>query len=125
MGYYTADPYNEPEKFGLTFVAEVDDKDASYSFNKMVVWRRDSDGKLFWAADSGCSCPSPFEGYNAVEDLSPLPEKAEEFIDSLTRHESYSCEGLVNAEGKCSYKFCKGYLYDDGQRLDMRKAAQL
>lgn len=51
--------YYDPEKFGLTPVAEVDIA-GSYEFDMFVVWRR-QDGKLAWATDSGCSCPIPFE----------------------------------------------------------------
>jgi hypothetical protein len=29
----------------------------------LVLWRHLDTGKLFWATDSGCSCPTPFEGY--------------------------------------------------------------
>lgn len=59
--------YYEPEKFGLTEVAEVDAA-GGYSFDKFVIWS-DSRGGYRWASDSGCSCPIPFEAFN----LSNLP----------------------------------------------------
>lgn len=62
--------YSAPEKFGLTIVAELE-KDLSYSFDKLVVWR-DANGKLYFAGDAGCSCPSPFEDYKSVDSLTPL-----------------------------------------------------
>ncbi|WP_367137995.1 hypothetical protein [Saccharothrix sp. HUAS TT1] len=68
MGWYDPDPYNQPEKFGLTSVAEVHWDDDSYQFDFMVVWY-DAEGKLYWATDSGCSCPSPFEDYRSLESL--------------------------------------------------------
>lgn len=59
-------PYYNPEKMGLSTVAEFDAAD-SWDFDKFVVW---TDGKvLFWAADSGCSCPIPFEDINSLGDL--------------------------------------------------------
>ena len=59
--------YNEPEEFGLTVVGDSD-ANGDYEFDMFVVW---TDGKhLFWATDSGCSCPSPFEDFRAVSDLS-------------------------------------------------------
>ena len=59
-------PYYHPEKMGLSTVAEFDSAD-SYEFDKFVVW---TDGKaLFWATDSGCSCPTPFEDINNLGDL--------------------------------------------------------
>ena len=38
-----------------------------------VVWKH-KDGRVFWAHDSGCSCPSPFEDYNNLSDLTELTE---------------------------------------------------
>jgi hypothetical protein len=51
--------YYQPEAFGLTIVAELENG-GSYEFDTIVVWRRDS-GQLLWATDAGCSCPTPFE----------------------------------------------------------------
>jgi hypothetical protein len=33
-----------------------------YDFDTTVILKKD--GNFFWAYDSGCSCPTPFEGYN-------------------------------------------------------------
>ena len=46
---------------------ESPDPKACYDFNLFGVWI--IDGVAYWASDSGCSCPSPFENYNKVEDL--------------------------------------------------------
>lgn len=54
--------YDDPGKFGLAIVAEVNRAD-SYEFDMFVVWRRVEDGRLLYAEDSGCSCPSPFEDH--------------------------------------------------------------
>lgn len=70
MAWDEPDVYHQPEKFGLTVVAEVD-AGASYEFDMTVVWKHE-DGRLFWATDSGCSCPSPFEAYTSLDDLSVL-----------------------------------------------------
>ena len=64
--------YGEPSKVGLEIVAELD-TGGSYEFNKVVVWRRKLDGAYLWLADSGCSCPSPFEDYG-VDALKPLTD---------------------------------------------------
>lgn len=61
MSFYAPDLYNQPEHFGLTVVGEAEDADASYSFDIFVVWR-DQSGQIYWASDSGCSCPSPLRG---------------------------------------------------------------
>jgi hypothetical protein len=53
-------PYYKPEAFGLTQVFSIDFSDGCYQFDLLVVWK-DADGRLYYAEDSGCSCPSPFE----------------------------------------------------------------
>lgn len=67
--------YYHPEKHGLTLLGEVDTAD-SYEFCKLVVWRRDADGAMFWATDQGCSCPSPFEDCASVDQLDAIADVA-------------------------------------------------
>jgi hypothetical protein len=89
--------YNPPKDYALLNSAEL--RGESYEFCLVAVWKRTSDGKLFGAADSGCSCPTPFgdltpEGMKPIEstdDLLPLaatilyeePAKAKK---TLTNH---------------------------------------
>jgi hypothetical protein len=63
------DVYYNPENFGLETIGEVDWDDESYSFNMTAVWCDKETGQLYWADDSGCSCPSPFEDYNDRDKL--------------------------------------------------------
>jgi hypothetical protein len=63
-------PYYQPKDLGLEIVAEFE-ADISYEFEMVVVWK-DEKGKLYWATDSGCSCPEPYEDYDTIEDLFPL-----------------------------------------------------
>lgn len=65
-GYDNA--YSNPEKLGLEIFGMAEDTDMSYEFNMFAVWR-DSSGQLYFANDSGCSCPSPFEDYRKISDL--------------------------------------------------------
>lgn len=58
-------PYYNPEKFGLEIVAELNPF-LSYEFDMVIVWK-DKEGNLYWAADAGCSCPTPFEEYTSIE----------------------------------------------------------
>ncbi|TVZ01222.1 hypothetical protein EAS64_33630 [Trebonia kvetii] len=69
MGWSTPDVYNQPEAFGLEIVATVEDEYASYSFTTFVILRDPATGEVFYASDSGCSCPSPFEDYTSRESL--------------------------------------------------------
>jgi hypothetical protein len=54
-------PYYKPEAFDLETIGEVEFSSGSYEFDTAVVWRN-SAGELFGAHDSGCSCPTPFDG---------------------------------------------------------------
>ncbi|MFD5814355.1 hypothetical protein [Streptomyces sp. NPDC127038] len=55
-----SDIYGSPEKYGLRTIGEVQWGDACYSFDLTVVWQDTTTGALYFADDSGCSCPSPF-----------------------------------------------------------------
>lgn len=86
MSYYN-DVYSSPEKHGLEILGSVNDWDACYSFDMIVVWRRKEDGALLYGTDSGCSCPSPFEDYDTDDKLTPLTdENFEEFKKELSAH---------------------------------------
>ena len=57
---------SSPELCGLTLIA-CEDIAGSWEFDMFAIW---TNGRsLFWATDSGCSCPMPFEDYNSAEDL--------------------------------------------------------
>lgn len=66
---YGEDVYNSPGKYGLDSVGCVEWHDEPYSFNLTGTWRDPATGVLYWADDSGCSCPSPFEDYTDRESL--------------------------------------------------------
>lgn len=70
MGFYLPDPYNQPEEFGLTPVASLEE-DEPYQFDILQVWKHE-DGTFYYASDSGCSCPSPFEDFTKLEHLEVL-----------------------------------------------------
>lgn len=54
-------PYYDPQMYGLELVGTVDWTDEPYEFDMTAVWRDPQTGDLFYADDSGCSCPIPFE----------------------------------------------------------------
>lgn len=62
--------YYSPEKHDLEVFDEVETA-GSYEFDTTVIWD-DKDGNLYWAHDSGCSCPTPFENFSTVADLNVL-----------------------------------------------------
>jgi hypothetical protein len=63
--------YYNPESCGLEIFAE-EDIGGSYEFDTLCVWREKKTGFLYWAQDSGCSCPTPFEGRSSIADLTPM-----------------------------------------------------
>lgn len=55
---YRTNPYNYPENRGVSILV-AKDVAGDYSFAMFIVW---TDGQqLYYATDSGCSCPTPFE----------------------------------------------------------------
>ena len=102
MGYYDDDVYYQPEKFGLTPILEINLEDEPYQFHIFAMWRHE-DGTVYWATDSGCSCPSPFEDYKSVNDLNEYDYVAiEEYLrDSINSYSSTITEDNID-----------GYLYD-------------
>lgn len=67
---YDKNCYYHPEVHGLSVFDEVETA-GSYEFDTTVVWE-DAEGNLYWAHDSGCSCPTPFESYTSISDLNKL-----------------------------------------------------
>lgn len=52
-----------PEAFGLKTVVLLEAR-GGYEFDSFLVLVDPDSGRYFWAADSGCSCPTPFESFN-------------------------------------------------------------
>jgi hypothetical protein len=81
---WQTNPYYNPEKVGLEIVKVFDGGEA-YSFDLIVVWKN-TDGEFWYAADSGCSCPSPFEYIHTYEDFDRLTtDNFDKFQDYITK----------------------------------------
>jgi hypothetical protein len=89
--------YYNPEKFGLETIGEIDWSSGAYEFDLTVVWKRTLDGRFVYAEDSGCSCPSPFEG-TGVDELVVLRKRG----------------GLADFKAHCAEREGTSY---DGPRL--------
>jgi hypothetical protein len=63
--------YN-PEDYGVSIVYEFEAYEPDYSFDTLVVVRELATGKLYCAADSGCSCPVPFEDHTFPTDYTEV-----------------------------------------------------
>ncbi len=75
MSYSTPDVYCQPDKFELSPIGELDEPDLDYEFSMLCVWQH-ADGRLFYATDHGCSCPSPFEMHTSLDDLDEITSES-------------------------------------------------
>jgi len=88
MGIFVSDVYHNPEEFGLETIGELELREPDYNFDILLVQRDTSTGKFYVNADSGCSCPSPFEDFTTKESLgTPLTahEAVSKIIDTCNK----------------------------------------
>jgi len=45
-----------------------------YSFDYRAIWVHEDSGIIYAAYSSGCSCPTPFEEFRSLDDLSVVPD---------------------------------------------------
>lgn len=85
--------YYNPEKWGLVQVASIDWSDGNWQFDLTVVWQH-TDGTFYTADSAGCSCPSPFEEYDELSDLTVLDLKSlrTKCLDFLNRAHKWGGE---------------------------------
>lgn len=81
----TPNVYYHPEHYGLEVIGDIEWDNEAWQFNMTVVWR-DQAGNFYYADDSGCSCPSPFEDLT-LERLTRV-ERLQDLIDHLTERAS-------------------------------------
>jgi len=95
-----SDLYYAPEKHGLETIGEISWSEPNWDFDLTCVWKQ-ARGKFYIASDSGCSCPSPFEDFTAVEDLEGPFTKAElrkrlmSMVNETDRYYGYSKDNLT------------------------------
>jgi len=87
--------YYNPDKFGLTPVGEVEWSSGSYEFDMTVVWRK-PDGSLVYGEDSGCSCPSPFEGHGVNDLTSCTPASLQAHLEERNRYRDASSAAIAD-----------------------------
>lgn len=86
--------YGQPEKFGLRTIGEMQWGEACWSFDLTVVWQDTTTGALYFAEDSGCSCPSPFE--NTGRDDLTLIDRPQTFIDHVNKRVAEMADGYLS-----------------------------
>lgn len=102
MGYNLPDVYNQPDKFGIELLGSVDLSEPNYDFDLFVVWRRpDVNGYEYgWLSDAGCSCPSPFEDYNSVDDIFwGTREEVADAFENVLQGGGYTASERASAHG--------------------------
>ena len=60
---YDHNVFCSPEKLDLELVETLEEDGLCYAYNTFIVVKHVPTGRLFYAEDSGCSCPTPFEEY--------------------------------------------------------------
>lgn len=78
-GWYSNSGDAKTSDFEMLDSIEWDDE--SYQFNMTGVFHHKPTGALFYATDSGCSCPSPFEDMT-VDRLKPLA-RMQDWLDHV------------------------------------------
>ncbi|QIK64126.1 hypothetical protein G7068_13665 [Leucobacter viscericola] len=79
--------HDNPADFGMIKVDEFDLSDGCWQFDYVMVWQSITDKRVFYVGtDSGCSCPSPYEDVQSIEDLERLnPDNPRPQIETLFR----------------------------------------
>lgn len=87
FGGWERNIYYNPAAAGFDLVATLD-ADLAYEFDLVILLRDLETGKLYAAADAGCSCPTPFEDYDRLSKLVPVTTEAD--VEALVTGRSYS-----------------------------------
>lgn len=91
--------YDVSDRLGLTVVAEFNDPHASYSFDDFIIWQDNETGFLYYGADSGCSCPSPYENVYSLADLTRITKTGDGWKNFRKVFATY-CAGPGYHEGR-------------------------
>jgi hypothetical protein len=91
--------YYSPEEHGLEVFGVLDEPDMCYEFHTLAVWKGLHDGRLRYAEDSGCSCPSPFEECHSTADLTEIThDSLDQFWTDVNDFCGYSTQGDLACE---------------------------
>lgn len=75
--------YYDSDKLGLKVVAEID-FGGSFDFDIHIVFENEK-GEYYYLSDSGCSCPTPFDGQTLKDGQKIDKEGLNNFIESFRR----------------------------------------
>ena len=83
--YNSDNIYNDPKKWGLVPITD-EDRAGPYEFDIFSAWYAPKDKRpgVFFATDSGCSCPTPFSNFVERSDLN-WTNRVEEVMSAIDR----------------------------------------
>ena len=103
--------YYDPKKWGLVPLISLDIA-GDYEFDIFAIWFDPKDKEkcngLYYANDSGCSCPSPFSAYTKLSDLQ-FSNREEEILASINAwgREAYEKHDISSLKTKVREYFDK------------------
>lgn len=89
-------PYYDSDTLSLEIIS-FERSSGSYEFDTLCFWAT-QDGRVFTAQDSGCSCPTPFEGYagKALDDILSGLERVGSVNQAETTFDSWNVNDGYN-----------------------------
>lgn len=82
----------------LTLVTDFEWSDEPYEFDLTRIYHHPDTNQIFYAHDSGCSCPMPFEDFNSIDDytkadsLQAMFDVLKDTREDKCSHEEYNDE---------------------------------
>jgi len=97
---FTENPYYNPKECGLEIFDEVE-TGGSYEFDTLVIFKKLDDNTLWYAQDSGCSCPTPFESFNSLASLKSITlDTFHGFDEALKNHYNIEINKYIEVKEK-------------------------
>ena len=101
--------YYDPEKFGLRTIGEAEFSSGGYEFDTTVVWQDVETGALYYASDSGCSCPCPFDSESRatitrIDRMQDLIDHLEERKEECYRYDTsneWNASDVASIDAEC------------------------
>lgn len=84
--------YQYPENHRLKIIS-VFEREPQWDFNMHVIFKHEDTNKVYYAHDSGCSCPTPFEDFSGIDDMEEITKEGFESFSSMIMREDYGTVG--------------------------------
>jgi hypothetical protein len=84
--------YSDPKKHGFHIV-EATSASIPYAFHIVLLLMELKTGKKWFAVDSGCSCPVPFENHKNTSNMTPYQGHEHEYRAAVGRAKNRERKG--------------------------------